>query len=591
VAGMRATLALALAMALAREGSRRQRCRRSTLVATIRSRAATSRGLAKRRSTAADTAVRPMARHLTAVLAVVLVASCGSVPSPSVVPSTIAAAPPSVVPSATQPTTTPPSPSPTTEPAPIFGRVIDPSFADPLGDLTMTAVARGGPGLVAVGSGPLGAAVWTSPDGLAWTRVPDAPSFHGAPMAAVAGGSHGLVAVGPDVAWRSTDGRAWQRSPSPPRLGTDDPGQPISVVGWRDGYVAVGQGDDDDIWRSADGLRWRPAALDPEAEPDDGLSSVATDGNTLVAIGPSTVFVSADASAWQDATPDGDVAFDSVVARPGGGFVVIGQSDDTDTLAAWTSPDGVAWSQADSDAFANTDVSTTAWAAVASDGSSLVALAQVGPAMRTWRTRDGQTWSDVPVSFPGPGGTGPVGLVAFDGTLVAAGGQASGDWLPARAAVWLSPPPQATGIDLVPGPAECAHVPATVAAIVQISPTDRARCFGGRTLRLEGWVRTTPWTGNGASCPDPTDRDLGVKISIAAIGCIQVSPRAGDDIVSIKVAIAPGRGLREPPPDGHLYVLTGHFGDPAAARGCAAYPSLLPACSGVFVVTTYSVLK
>ena len=50
---------------------------------------------------------------------------------------------------------------------------------------SMWSVAAGGPGLVAIGSdrvsdgGPDNAAVWTSPDGLAWTRVPHDEAIFG----------------------------------------------------------------------------------------------------------------------------------------------------------------------------------------------------------------------------------------------------------------------------------------------------------------------------------------------------------------------------------------------------------------------------
>jgi hypothetical protein len=68
--------------------------------------------------------------------------------------------------------------------------------------------------------------VWTSPTGSPWTQVPDAPVFAKAQINDVAVGAHGLVAVGSaqtgseigtDAAvWTSPDGLAWTRLPSQP---------------------------------------------------------------------------------------------------------------------------------------------------------------------------------------------------------------------------------------------------------------------------------------------------------------------------------------------------------------------------------------
>jgi hypothetical protein len=91
----------------------------------------------------------------------------------------------------------------------------------------VVAVVAGGPGLVAVGrddsGGDSDAAVWTSPDGLEWTRVPHDESIFGGPddqvMRAVAIGGPGLIAVGSDssnghaAVWASSDGVAWYRFP------------------------------------------------------------------------------------------------------------------------------------------------------------------------------------------------------------------------------------------------------------------------------------------------------------------------------------------------------------------------------------------
>jgi hypothetical protein len=93
----------------------------------------------------------------------------------------------------------------------------------------MWSVTVGGPGLVAVGwdwsGGDIDAAVWTSPDGVTWSRVPHDESIFGGPgfqeILSVAVGGPGLVAVGLDeaggdrdaVVWTSPDGITWSRVP------------------------------------------------------------------------------------------------------------------------------------------------------------------------------------------------------------------------------------------------------------------------------------------------------------------------------------------------------------------------------------------
>ncbi len=61
----------------------------------------------------------------------------------------------------------------------------------------MHSVTVGGRGLVAVGEELLGAAVWTSADGVTWSRVSlDDATFGGGGMSSVTVGGRGLVAVG-----------------------------------------------------------------------------------------------------------------------------------------------------------------------------------------------------------------------------------------------------------------------------------------------------------------------------------------------------------------------------------------------------------
>ena len=87
------------------------------------------------------------------------------------------------------------------------------------GSQEMVSVTVGGPGLVAVGneesSDGQDAAVWTSPDGISWTRVPNDEEVFGGDgdlfMQSVTVGGPGLVAVGNDgfgaAVWVAATGR------------------------------------------------------------------------------------------------------------------------------------------------------------------------------------------------------------------------------------------------------------------------------------------------------------------------------------------------------------------------------------------------
>jgi hypothetical protein len=124
---------------------------------------------------------------------------------------------------------------------------------------SMTSVTSGGPGLVAVGwdGGSLvggSAAVWTSTDGLVWSRVPhDEAVFGGSEsqsMTSVTTGGPGLVAVGWDggslvrgsaAVWTSTDGLIWSRVPHDEMVfGGGGEQSMTSVTSGGPGLVAVG---------------------------------------------------------------------------------------------------------------------------------------------------------------------------------------------------------------------------------------------------------------------------------------------------------------------------------------------------------------
>ena len=81
----------------------------------------------------------------------------------------------------------------------------------------MRSVIAGGPGLVAIGvdesGGDQDGAVWTSPDGITWSRVPHDEAIFGGEsdqlMDGVTSGGSGLVAVGSDESGGDLDAAVW----------------------------------------------------------------------------------------------------------------------------------------------------------------------------------------------------------------------------------------------------------------------------------------------------------------------------------------------------------------------------------------------
>ena len=149
------------------------------------------------------------------------------------------------------------------------------------------------------------AAVWTSVDGTTWSRVPnDGSAFGGAgvqQMRGVTAGGSGLVAVGLEdlnfddrvpgfsedrhaAVWTSVDGITWSRV----RHDEEAFGRPgdsmESVTATPAGLVAVGSNDSGSAsWTSVDGTLWSRVPFDETA--NGAMGSVTVGGPGLVAVG------------------------------------------------------------------------------------------------------------------------------------------------------------------------------------------------------------------------------------------------------------------------------------------------------------------
>lgn len=243
------------------------------------------------------------------------------------------------------------------------------------GGSAMSSVTVGGPGLVAVGKTEGGwtdtdAVVWTSVDGIIWSRVPHDESIFGGDAAQsiydVVAGGPGLVAVGRDgderpwdnsfgssaAVWTSVDGVTWSRVPHDESVFAPGGNKlMLSVTVGGPGLVAVGAQSpggpmDTPAWTSPDGFTWTRV-------PDDVavrgvMTGVTAEGPALVAVGldPSgagAAWTSVDGITWSQ-VPYQDARFgrypdwisDVIVGGPG--LVAVGSHDDHATVWVFEAP-------------------------------------------------------------------------------------------------------------------------------------------------------------------------------------------------------------------------------------------------------------
>jgi len=242
------------------------------------------------------------------------------------------------------------------------------------GDTGMSSVTVGGPGFVAVGGDGAGIAVWTSVDGVKWSRVVhDETVFGDASVFSVIEGGPGLVAVGSTepgdnrsmpfnvdaVVWTSVDGLTWSRVPHDETVFGGEENQYINdVTVGGPGLVAVGYDGcctwDNPlgvaaVWTSIDGVVWSRVPHDESVfgPSNDAMVSVTAGGPGLVAVGYSfgcrPVWTSIDGITWSRVPDDVPGACNRVmrdVIATESGLVAVGHG-----AASWTSVDGTNWIQ------------------------------------------------------------------------------------------------------------------------------------------------------------------------------------------------------------------------------------------------------
>ena len=292
-------------------------------------------------------------------------------------------------------------------------------------DQSMSRVIAGGPGLVAVGSDGtnlrgknIDAAVWTSSDGITWSRVPHDDAVFGGDgdqvIKGVAVGGPGFVAVGSETikfnvdaaVWTSPDGITWSRVPHDEAVfgGTKDEAM-LSVVAGGPGLVSVGsfgKGGDHDaiVWTSTDGLTWSLVAHDEAVfggESMQVMHRVVAGGPGLLVFGlngpfdagSAVVWFSTDGTTWTRVPHHDDVfggrgaqtIVGGVAAGPG--IVAVGWDGPFDArdAAAWASTDGISWARLPHDDEALGGLRDQQMLDVVAAGPGLVAVGFEGPGL------------------------------------------------------------------------------------------------------------------------------------------------------------------------------------------------------------------
>ena len=381
----------------------------------------------------------------------------------------------------------------------ITWQLVSDEALDPPGSVLISDVVAAGPGLIAVGDIWLDeeemsiGAIWYSTDGHTWARVPhDDQMFNDAAVLGIAEGGPGLVAVGstfnpeyPDediaaAVWTSADGMSWSRVPHQEEVFGGPGIQDMKdVVAGGPGLVAIGWDNPLDgwnssaaVWTSPDGLTWQRV---PHVESVFGgarmqvMSSIANDGTLLVATGhdglwsgsggndqPAAVWTSPDGLAWtrvplQESLTsgrdgNGDWAWMQDIIAGGPGFVGFGRigwcrTGCDETGAAWTSADGVTWERSEVEEARGIPYSYGYGIVQLDDlligvGRGFDPFGGSGPAV-VWASADGgETWTRQPHSGTqfGKVAEGPVTMMEvtqFGSQLVAVG-----EW-EFNAAVWI----------------------------------------------------------------------------------------------------------------------------------------------------------
>jgi hypothetical protein len=274
-----------------------------------------------------------------------------------------------------------------------------------------------------------------------------------------------VVAVGSTggrpALWSSPDGSAWSRARLP---ATKDPGRLVDAVHGVPGWLAVGgTGSRALILTSVDAAVWQPA---PDGVGGDfSPSAAAASGSAYVVVGGSggtdaAAWSSADLKTWTRSADAGKGDLDGgdhapkwmsdVTAGPNGFVAVGGQTKNkVSQPALWTSPDGRRWTLSTTAPALPAGTTQGSLTKVVARGGSLVATGIAGAYVFASVSADGgRTWqpSVLPGAAPGTALTAavatPRGFV-----LVGTAGSDVVTWTSADGRAWRVARPQGLGLD------------------------------------------------------------------------------------------------------------------------------------------------
>lgn len=249
--------------------------------------------------------------------------------------------------------------------------------------------------------GPMsGPQVWLSDDLLHWKRATIAqPANQHLSVRAVTRGGPGLVALGIDVPddvpmdmwWTSADSKTWKQ------VAEDDtgltPGQRWLLHATAAGHVSYDEG-------AVDVTRFTGGAIasDTVAQIVEHGGDLTVFTDTAEASGPIAIWQTTGSAGWHKAgaLPKSTAAVVFLVSHGPRGYFLLGCDKDCSVPMAWTSPDGVKWQAGSASTFDNVN-------AVVADQSGFIAVGQrvtgTGCAVseseifgETWTSSDGRTW-------------------------------------------------------------------------------------------------------------------------------------------------------------------------------------------------------
>jgi hypothetical protein len=322
----------------------------------------------------------------------------------------------------------------------------------------------GGPrGWLAVGP----QAIWTSPNGQAWTLASTngiTPMLTGDAMWVLNSTSDGFLAAGvaatgnhatQAVIWTSRDGVSWQRKTAA-QLGLAGPGETVQDISYitshgtatvMSGQVTSHGATYAGVWLSTDGgSAWTRVTVPADHGAGTWITGLGSDASGLLAVRPGrsasgapdgVAYFSPNGTAWQYAGTIGASAGwnPGLVKGSDFGFVVAGASV-TGQLVAFTSTGtGGAWQQTGS--LGNADTESVVGATVASAGT-IVAVGYTSPSKVSQQPvflMASATGSVRPVSLAGIAG-GAIPELSVNGLAVAGGQQIAVGSTEGYPAVW-----------------------------------------------------------------------------------------------------------------------------------------------------------